>query len=69
MENITVMAVDNLPCELPKDASIDFGKMLCNEVVHALLGDDPEEIIKRATIALNGSLTENFRYLEGWVNG
>jgi saccharopine dehydrogenase (NAD+, L-lysine-forming) len=68
-ENITVMAVDNLPCELPEDASVDFGQMLSDKVVPALLGDDPGEMIKKATIALRGSITVNFRYLEDWVNG
>ena len=68
-ENITVMAVDNLPCELPRDASIDFGKMLSDKVIPALLGGDPGEMIKKATITLNGNLTGNFRYLEGWVKG
>jgi saccharopine dehydrogenase (NAD+, L-lysine-forming) len=67
-ENITVMAVDNLPCELPRDASVDFGKMLSGKVVPALLGDDPWEMINKATITLNGNLTDNFKYLEDWVN-
>jgi saccharopine dehydrogenase (NAD+, L-lysine-forming) len=67
-ENITVMAVDNLPCELPRDASVDFGKMFSEKVIPALLGDDPLEMIKKATITLNGYLTDNFKYLEDWVN-
>ena len=68
-KNISIMAVDNLPCELPKDASIDFGKMLSGNVIPALLGNDPIDMIKKATITLNGNLTENYKYLEDWVNG
>ncbi|MBK7626269.1 MAG: hypothetical protein IPJ16_03585 [Bacteroidales bacterium] len=35
--NITMMAIDNLPGELPRDASLDFGKMLMNSVLHDIL--------------------------------
>lgn len=66
---IAVMAVDNLPCELPKDASEDFGRELINKVLPCLLGDDPEEVIVRATIAENGSLTRHYRYLQNYVDG
>ena len=37
-ETIGVMAVDNLPCELPKDASVDFGKMFIEHVIEPLRG-------------------------------
>jgi saccharopine dehydrogenase (NAD+, L-lysine-forming) len=67
--NITVMAVDNLPCELPRNASTDFGKEMVNNVLNHLLGDDNEEVIKRATIAENGHLTERYSYLQDYVDG
>lgn len=67
-DNITVMAVDNLPCELPKDASEYFGEMLSSKIVPALIGDDPEDVIRRATITNEGQLTTNFNYLEEWVS-
>jgi alanine dehydrogenase len=67
--NITVMAVDNLPCELPRNASEDFGKELVANVLPNLLGDDKDEIIKRATIAENGKLTERYSYLQDYVDG
>ena len=67
--SIAVMAVDNLPCELPKDASEDFGSELMEHIMPALLRDDPNEIISRATIAENGRLTKNFGYLQGYVDG
>lgn len=67
--NITVMAVDNLPCELPRDASKDFGAELVQHVLPALFNGDPEGIIARATIATDGKLTERFQYLQGYVDG
>lgn len=67
--NITVMAVDNLPCELPRNASEDFGRELLDNVMPHLLGDDAEEVIKRATITENGQLTERFAYLQDYVDG
>jgi len=67
--NISVMAVDNLPGELPRDASTDFGHKLLNEVIPCLIGTKKREIIQRATIAENGQLTEKFSYLEDYVAG
>ena len=61
------MAVDNLPCELPKDASVYFGEELINNVIPNLL-KDKDGIIKKATIAQNGSLTESFKYLDDYVS-
>ncbi|KPK87211.1 MAG: alanine dehydrogenase [Bacteroides sp. SM23_62_1] len=69
LRSITVMAVDNLPGELPRDASEDFGKMLADKVIPALAGNDEEEVIGRATIIRNGELTERFRYLQGFLDG
>ncbi len=67
--SITVMAVDNLPCELPKDASEGFGADLIEKILPCLLGDDPEKVIERATIAQAGKLTSYFEYLEDYVKG
>ena len=67
--NITVMAVDNLPCELPRDASESFGNELVSNVIPHLLGDDELGIIHRATITQNGTLTENYSYLQDYVKG
>ena len=67
---IGVMAVDNLPCELPKDASEDFGNELINQVFPALFGEDPDRIIERASETnLEGQLTPNFEYLADYVAG
>ena len=68
-ENITVQAIDNLPCELPKDASEDFGRNLINNVFPALFGKDTEGIIERASITKNGKLTQRFSYLQDFADG
>ncbi|WP_420582404.1 NAD(P)-dependent oxidoreductase [Reichenbachiella sp.] len=67
--NISVMSVDNLPCELPRNASEDFGKELVNNVLPCLLGNDPDLIIERATIAKNGKLTSYYAYLQDYADG
>ena len=66
---ITVMAVDNLPGELPRDASVDFGKGLLEKVFPSLFGEDTEGIIERATITENGKLGKHFQYLKDFVEG
>ncbi len=65
---ITVMAVDNLPCELPKDASADFGREFIDKILPHLI-DDKEQIIASATICSNGDLTSYYEYLRDYVNG
>lgn len=67
--SIGVMAVDNLPCELPRDASEGFGRELLLNVIPCLLGEDPTDVIGRATITKNGALTPNFAYLQDFVDG
>lgn len=64
---VTVMAIDNLPCELPRSASEEFGRDLIDRILPALIEDDREEVIARATIAENGKLTDHFRYLQDYV--
>jgi hypothetical protein len=67
---VAVMAVDNLPCELPKDASEDFGSELLKHVFPRLLGEDPDQIIHRASeTTFEGTLNEPFQYLSDYVNG
>ena len=66
-ENITIMAVDNLPCELPRNASNDFGRELINNVLPNLL-EDSSNMIKNASITtLDGKLNPKYSYLEGYV--
>lgn len=65
---ITVMAVDNLPCELPRSASEEFGRDLIDKILKPLLEDDREEVILRGTIAQKGTLTKTFSYLQDYIN-
>lgn len=68
-KNVTVCAVDNLPGELPRDASEYFGNELLNNVLPSLFCEDKEGIIKRAVIADSGELTSNYGYLKDYVEG
>ncbi|MFN4762815.1 NAD(P)-dependent oxidoreductase [Gillisia sp. Q332] len=65
---ITVMAVDNLPCELPKDASEGFGEMFLKHVIPAFFNDDKDGILSRAKMTENGKLTPRFQYLQDFVD-
>ena len=66
---IVVMSVDNLPCELPKDASEGFGEMFLEHVIPAFYNNDKDGILQRAKITENGKLTERFTYLQDYVDG
>lgn len=67
---IAVMAVDNLPCELPLDASDNFGSELIREVFPALLKDDKDGVIERGSeTTLTGELSSYFSYLDAYVSG
>ncbi|KQS53276.1 MAG: alanine dehydrogenase [Flavobacteriaceae bacterium] len=66
---IVVMAVDNLPCELPKDASEGFGEMFMEHVIPAFFNGDKDGILQRAKITENGKLTKRFEYLQPFVEG
>ena len=65
--NITVMAVDNLPGELPRDASQDFGKQLIQNVLHDLIYNMESPMIRRATITDQGELTPHYSYLKDYL--
>ncbi len=68
--SIAVMAVDNLPCELPKDASEGFGEMFAENVIPAFFDGDKDGILKRAKITRpDGTLTKRFLYLQDYVSG
>ncbi|RZJ65207.1 MAG: alanine dehydrogenase [Flavobacterium sp.] len=66
---IVVMAVDNLPCELPKDASEGFGEMFLEHVIPAFFNGDKDGLLERAKITENGHLTERFSYLQDYAGG
>lgn len=65
--NITVMSIDNLPGELPRDASLDFGMQLIENTLHDLLTGSESPMIERATILKDGNLTPPFNYLDDYL--
>ena len=66
---IAVMAVDNLPCELPKDASEGFGTLFLEHVIPAFYNDDKEEVLDRAKMTSEGKLTKRYAYLQAYLEG
>lgn len=66
--SISIMAIDNLPCELPRDASEDFGKQLIEQVIPEFFLSG-SNVIRLGTITENGELTTHFAYLADYVNG
>ncbi|GGZ81720.1 NAD(P)-dependent oxidoreductase [Algibacter mikhailovii] len=66
---ITVMAVDNLPCELPQDASEGFGEQFLEHVIPAFYNNDKDGVLQRAKMTENGLLTERFDYLQNYLEG
>lgn len=66
---IAVMAVDNLPCELPRDASTGFGESFLKDVIPAFFNGDRQGILERARMTKNGKLTKRYAYLQDYVDG
>jgi len=65
---IAVMAVDNLPCELPRDASEGFSKQFSEKIIPAFFDNDQNSILARAQMTQNGQLTPRFQYLSDYVS-
>jgi alanine dehydrogenase len=66
---ITVMAVDNLPGELPRDAATDFGNALVEHVIPEVLGEKDSGMLPRATITEGGGLAPPYAYLQDFLEG
>ncbi|MGZ5285827.1 MAG: NAD(P)-dependent oxidoreductase [Flavisolibacter sp.] len=66
--SVDVIAVGNLPNELPRDASKYFGEQLIKYILPDLVRDG-SRIIEGATIVRSGKLTEKFSYLEDYAKG
>jgi alanine dehydrogenase len=65
-KGIAVMAVDNLPSELPKESSEEFGNALTSNVLPYIINNDDGRI-KKATIVKKGKLTAPFTYLKDFI--
>lgn len=68
-EAIAVMAVDNLPNELPRDASQGFSENFVTYVIPAFFNGDKDGILERGRMTQNGKLTPRYQYLDGYVKG
>ena len=66
---VAVMAVDNLPAELPRDASEGFGETFVDSVIPAFFNNDKDGILERARMTKDGKLTERYAYLQDYVDG
>ena len=66
-EAIAVMAVDNLPAELPRDASDGFGEAFAKYVIPAFFNGDKDGILERARMTQDGKLTDRYAYLQDYV--
>ncbi len=66
--SIDIMAVGNLPNELPRDASRYFGEQLIKYVLDDLIKGG-SSIIERATMTTDGQLTNHYTYLQDYANG
>ena len=60
-------AVDNLPSELPKDSSEEFGDAIVKEIIPYIIGKDDGRI-KKATIIENGYFCSSYRYLNDYIS-
>ncbi len=66
---IAVMAVDNLPCELPRESSGGFGEAFVKNVVPAFFNGDADGVLQRARMTQEGKLTPRYAYLQDYVDG
>ena len=65
-EGIAVMAVDNLPSELSRDSSKEFGNSILSKVLPYLINQDDGRI-NRATTTSKGKFYPSFSYLENFI--
>lgn len=66
-DTVDIMAVDNLPNELPRDASKYFGAHFEKYVLEALLEGYDNDLIHRATICSDGKLTAKYAYMREYA--
>ena len=66
---IDMMTIDNLPNELPRDASLSFGQQFLDHIAPELADIENSNVIKRASVTKDGKLGEYFEYLKDYVAG
>jgi saccharopine dehydrogenase (NAD+, L-lysine-forming) len=67
-DTVSVMAVDNLPCEVPRDASLSFGDQLIKNVMPSLINGGDQLIDKASITTLKGQLNSHFDYLQAFIS-
>ncbi len=66
---VDMMTIDNLPNELPRDASYSFGNQFMDSILEELINADNSNVIQRAIVCENGDLGKHFEYLRDYVDG
>ncbi len=66
---VTMMTIDNLPNELPRDASVFFGEQFINYILPEILLEEYSDVLLRGTVAMEGQLRPEFAYLQDYVDG
>ncbi|MBR9921338.1 MAG: alanine dehydrogenase [Bacteroidetes bacterium] len=66
-DGVDMMTIDNLPNELPRDASESFGKQFLESILPELQKEE-SDILTRATVAQNGALGPHFGYLKNYIS-
>lgn len=67
VQGVDMMTIDNLPSELPRDASAFFGRQLLEKILPELLKGRESAAICRGMITEEGALTQEFDYLSEYV--
>ena len=66
-KSLKIMAVDNLPSELPRDSSTEFGTGIVKEVLPYIIKEDDGRI-QKATITSNGNFLPSYAYIKNYIN-
>ena len=66
-DSLPIMAVDNLPSELPKESSAEFGQGIVDEVLPYIINNDDGRI-KKATILLKGVFLPDYNFVNEYIN-
>ncbi len=67
-DSIAIMAIDNLPVELPKAASVDFGEQFTNSIMPLITENFGHPILQRALVLHQGIFTKKFQYLQHFID-
>ena len=65
--SIAIMAIDNLPCELPEFSSTEFGNQFATKIFPLLINNPQHPILKRACVLKKGQFTKGYQYLENFL--